>query len=400
MPTVTIFKESFVHSLRGSVRANLKKYGDDDSWASDVAVKSQREIETTLELKEPFELLEPVNGDLKDIENAIRVHKALPHLTPLQARDPRLWTRLTHVEAWPYMRKRWPVERHIKDEGKAARFIESRYFVAQAQSRALLRNGVARLWWTAKVSHDPARDNPYELAAVLLSTLDITQQILERGIGRAPAVLMGFLEFLNHNKELLLIGGDENRVPHPPACNISKYAWRRLHFGFFKPTPNHGIAGNRTGENTGKRKLQPNPSLAAVMDVFSRRERSRIMSRIRSQGNAGTELRLIKLFRSNKIVGWRRNRKLFGKPDFVFPKKRLVVFVDGCFWHGCPRCYRRPRSNQKYWDAKIIRNKKRDRKVKNVLQKLGWRVVRIWAHELKNPKCCHRKFLRVSASLR
>ncbi len=212
MPTVVIFKESFVHSLRGSVRANLKKYGDNDPWVSDIGVKGQREIETTLELKEPFELLEPVNGDLKDIENAIRVHKALPHLTPLQARDPRLWTRLTHVEAWPYMRKRWPVEKHIKDEGKAARFIESRYFVAQAQSRALLRNGVARLWWTAKVSQDPARDNPYELAAVLLSTLDITQQILERGIGRAPAVLMGFLEFLNRNKELLLTGGDENRV--------------------------------------------------------------------------------------------------------------------------------------------------------------------------------------------
>jgi hypothetical protein len=120
--------------------------------------------------------------------------------------------RLTHVEAWPYMRKRWPIEKHVKDEGKVVRFIESRYFVTQAQSRALLRNGIARLWWTAKVSHDPARDNPYELAAVLLSTLDITQQILERGIGRAPAVLMGFLEFLNRNKELLLTGGDENRI--------------------------------------------------------------------------------------------------------------------------------------------------------------------------------------------
>jgi DNA mismatch endonuclease (patch repair protein) len=132
------------------------------------------------------------------------------------------------------------------------------------------------------------------------------------------------------------------------------------------------------------------------MDVFSRRERSRIMSRIRSQGNAGTELRLIKLFRSNKIVGWRRNQKLFGKPDFVFPKKSLVVFVDGCFWHGCPRCYRRPHSNLKYWDAKIVRNKNRDNKVKKVLQKLGWRVVRIWAHELKNPKRCLRKFLRIN----
>jgi hypothetical protein len=210
--TLTIFKDTFINSLRGSVVPNLPKYGEDSCWVSELGVKSQRELETSVELRAPLELLNPADGDLKDIENAIRVHKALPHLTPLQARDPRLWTRLTHVENWPYMRKRWPIERHAVDKGRATRFIEARYFVTQAQSRSLLRNGIARLWWTAKVSHDPARDNPYELAAILLSTLDITQQILERGIGRAPAVLMGFLEFLNRNKEPLLAGGDENRT--------------------------------------------------------------------------------------------------------------------------------------------------------------------------------------------
>jgi DNA mismatch endonuclease (patch repair protein) len=69
------------------------------------------------------------------------------------------------------------------------------------------------------------------------------------------------------------------------------------------------------------------------------------------------------------------------------------VFVDGCFWHGCPRCYRRPLSNLKYWDAKILRNRQRDRTVKKTLQKLGWRVVRIWAHELRKPERCIRKLL-------
>ena len=210
--TLSIFKETFVNSIRGSVQANLPRYSEDGVWVSDLGVKSQREMETSVELKTPLELLEPTNGDLKDIENAIRVHKALPHLTPLQARDPRLWTRLSHVENWTYMRSRWRVEKHLKDEGRAIRFVEAHYFVTQAQSRALLRNGIARLWWTAKVSHDPARDNPYELVPILLSTLDITQQILERGIGRAPAVLAGFLEFLNRHKDFLLTGGDENRI--------------------------------------------------------------------------------------------------------------------------------------------------------------------------------------------
>ncbi|HET7625999.1 MAG TPA: DUF6339 family protein [Verrucomicrobiae bacterium] len=211
--TLTIFKETFVNSLRGSLRPNLQKYREENSWVGEIGVQNQRELQTSVKLAAPLELLEPTaDGDLKDIENAIRVHKALPHLTPLQARDPRLWTRLAHVECWLYMRKRWNVEKHLQDEAKAARYVESHYFVARAESRALLRNGIARLWWTAKVSHDPARDNAYELAAVLLSTLDITQQILERGIGRAPAVLIGFLEFLNRNKDVLLTGGDENRL--------------------------------------------------------------------------------------------------------------------------------------------------------------------------------------------
>jgi hypothetical protein len=80
------------------------------------------------------------------------------------------------------------------------------------RGRAFAPRAPPRRFAVGKVSHDPARDNPYELAAVLLSTLDITQQILERGIGRAPVVLMGFLEFLNRNKELLLSGGDGNRI--------------------------------------------------------------------------------------------------------------------------------------------------------------------------------------------
>lgn len=155
-------------------------------------------------------LLDPVGDDLKDFENAIRIHKALPGLTPLQARDPRLWTRLTHVELWGYMRWRWPAEKYLADPGKAERNIRDRYFVAKNESRALLRNGAARLWWSARLSYDSGRDNPYELTAVLFTYLDITQQILERNIGRASAVVRGFLDFLRVNSELLA-GGDTNR---------------------------------------------------------------------------------------------------------------------------------------------------------------------------------------------
>ena len=110
--------------------------------------------------------------------------------------------------------------------------------------------------------------------------------------------------------------------------------------------------------------------------------RSQLMSSIRSRGNKKTELALMKLFRQHGIIGWRRNQSVFGKPDFVFKKNQTAVFVDGCFWHGCPKCYRRPKSNRKFWDAKITANRKRDRKVTRTLKRLGWAVIRIWEHDL------------------
>jgi len=107
------------------------------------------------------------------------------------------------------------------------------------------------------------------------------------------------------------------------------------------------------------------------------------MAAIRSSGNQDTELKLVALFKIHGITGWRRKQRVFGKPDFIFRKQKVAVFVDGCFWHGCPRCYRRPKSNRKFWDAKITRNRIRDRRVKSVLRNEGWQVLRFWEHDLK-----------------
>src|SRR5436190_20726149 len=119
-----------------------------------------------------------------------------------------------------------------------------------------------------------------------------------------------------------------------------------------------------------------------MADVFSIRKRSKVMSCIRSRGNKDTELALARLLRLNRIAGWRRNQPIFGKPDFIFRRERLALFVDGCFWHGCLKHSKPPRSNQTYWRAKMIRNKARDRSVSSALRKKGWRVLRIWEHEL------------------
>lgn len=107
------------------------------------------------------------------------------------------------------------------------------------------------------------------------------------------------------------------------------------------------------------------------------------MSRIRGHGNKDTELALIKFFRRHQITGWRRKQAVFGKPDFVFLKLRLAVFVDGCFWHGCPIHASLPRNNAEFWKKKLAANKTRDRLVTRVLGLHGWKVLRIWEHEIK-----------------
>jgi len=119
-----------------------------------------------------------------------------------------------------------------------------------------------------------------------------------------------------------------------------------------------------------------------MSDVFTKAKRSEVMSRIRGRGNKDTELALAKLLRRHGITGWRRNQPVFGKPDFVFRQVRLALFVDGCFWHGCPKHATKPANNRAFWRRKLSSNKTRDRLVTRTLWKTGWRVLRIWEHEL------------------
>ncbi len=129
-----------------------------------------------------------------------------------------------------------------------------------------------------------------------------------------------------------------------------------------------------------------------MTDIWAPSKRSEVMSRIRSLGNRSTELKLIAIFRATRITGWRRRQQLTGKPDFVFRELKLCVFVDGCFWHGCPKCYRRPATNQDFWDAKVQRNRERDHLVNKELRRLGWKVLRIWEHQLADS--CRSNLLR------
>lgn len=106
--------------------------------------------------------------------------------------------------------------------------------------------------------------------------------------------------------------------------------------------------------------------------------RARIMSAIRWRGNRTTELAVARLLRRWKLSGWRRHQGLPGRPDFLWRGHRVALFVDGCFWHGCPRCYKAPKRNAAFWRAKILSNRTRDRRVNCDLRQLGWKVIRVW----------------------
>jgi DNA mismatch endonuclease (patch repair protein) len=112
---------------------------------------------------------------------------------------------------------------------------------------------------------------------------------------------------------------------------------------------------------------------------------SRLMQRVRGRGNRTTEARLRAALVCSGLRGWKLNSStVFGKPDVFFPLRSVAIFVDGCFWHGCPQCGHVPNKNRDYWRAKFRKNRARDRKVTAQLTEAGVKVVRFWEHDLQD----------------
>lgn len=132
-----------------------------------------------------------------------------------------------------------------------------------------------------------------------------------------------------------------------------------------------------------------------MVDNLSETDRQRTMRAVQGKGT-GLERRLWAMLAGMGLCGWRRNPEgILGNPDVVFETERVALFVDGCFWHGCPHCQRKlPQTNAEYWERKIRRNVERDKKNSQALLDEGWTLVRIWEHELESEQS--RATLRVS----
>lgn len=127
------------------------------------------------------------------------------------------------------------------------------------------------------------------------------------------------------------------------------------------------------------------------MDTLTAKQRSHCMSQIKSR-DTKAELSFRRFIWKNNIRGYRLREKLRGKPDLYFPSAKLAVFIDGCFWHRCPRCFVKPKSKNEYWDGKIAGNTARDKETNKLLRKEGIAVLRFWEHEVReNTEKCYKK---------
>lgn len=106
------------------------------------------------------------------------------------------------------------------------------------------------------------------------------------------------------------------------------------------------------------------------------------MSQIRGR-DTKPELILRKMLFRKGVRGYRTNYKISGKPDIVFPSKRIAIFIDGCFWHRCPKCFIEPETRKKFWKEKLDDNVRRDREVNKILKKNGWKILRFWEHQVR-----------------
>ena len=118
-----------------------------------------------------------------------------------------------------------------------------------------------------------------------------------------------------------------------------------------------------------------------MVDIFSKKKRSDIMSKVRNK-ETGIE---IKLRKELWKAGYRYRKNIsgyFGKPDILLKKYKTVIFMDSCFWHGCNKHGSMPQTRKKFWKEKIERNKNRDKEVNKHYKKIGWKVIRIWEHDM------------------
>jgi hypothetical protein len=132
-----------------------------------------------------------------DCTSSIEIFKQLNNLDRVQANDKRLWTCLTHTRFFGYTKNRWKIDKESSDGT-----IKSRFHFEGSALEARMRNAISRLWWAAKITYDPARENNFELTELLWEKQDVYTALAERSFATYPNLIHGFLEFFKLNRQL------------------------------------------------------------------------------------------------------------------------------------------------------------------------------------------------------
>lgn len=200
-----ILTDKATESLRRHINSNYEDglYTKSSSWVETLyeAIKPVRETNILIEHIPSLKLPEETGEKSKyDLENSITFFSAYQNLTHHQATSESFWAYMTHVQYWEYTMQRWPV---ANKKERQSEFIKERYFLNAGTDRALGRNSIARLWWYAKLTYEEASETPFRLTKILLSQLDIAQNLLERSWGKNNSILRSCLEFIADNPELM-----------------------------------------------------------------------------------------------------------------------------------------------------------------------------------------------------
>lgn len=196
MSTLKVFKESVVNALKEQVKSDVSKYQLDQTWVeSDFPDRALYATTKLSDLPDDLLLL-PEDKEMHDLENSKRLYAALGGLTLTQASDPRLWTYLTHVKYWDYMRKRWPIKDGEPEKVKGS--VISRYFLVGDKARALTRNGVARLWWAGHTCYSKTNaGDEFAYAKALFATQDVYASLMERAFSKNRKIIQPVLSVLS-----------------------------------------------------------------------------------------------------------------------------------------------------------------------------------------------------------
>lgn len=192
-----LFRSTYIETLLKDIRdrGNYHKYLENtfDYDSSEVIEK------TTVKTDSPA-LLIPKDGNMFDLENAKILFEAYRDMNPLDATDARMWTYLSHVTYWDYMKTRRPIEK--QPDNKKSEYIINHWFIDNLSPGKLLRHDIAMLWWTVYLTYDGGRENPYELTEELYTMLDYTRHLLPGIQGRNQNFVHAILEFVIDNGDL------------------------------------------------------------------------------------------------------------------------------------------------------------------------------------------------------